>query len=210
MPRLLCFGDSNTHGTPPIAVRGPYFRYDAAIRWPTRLADHLGSSWDVAEEGLPGRTAQFADHVMGDHMDGRIGLKIAMQTHGPLDWLAIMLGTNDVKTRFGATPAKIVAGIAGLVDYAMSIDMAARHPGMRILLIAPVPVIETGCLRGEFIGGAAKSAALVPLIAGLARARDCAFLDAGMHAHVSPVDGVHLPPAGHAAIAEAVGRILAH
>lgn len=208
MPRLLCFGDSNTHGTPPVTVRGLYARYDAATRWPTRLAAALGPDWEVAEEGLPGRTAQFPDALMGDHMDGRPGLKIALQSHGPLDWLAIMLGTNDVKARFGAAPGKIVAGIAGLVDYALCPDMAARHPGLRILLIAPAPVVETGVLRGEFLGGAAKSAALGPLIAGLARARGCAFLDAGAHAAVSPVDGVHLSPEGHAALAQAVAGVL--
>lgn len=208
MPRLLCYGDSNTHGTPPITVRGVYARYDAATRWPARLAAALGPAWEVADEGLPGRTAQFADALMGDHMDGRPGLKIAMQSHGPLDWLAIMLGTNDVKVRFGATPGKIVAGIAGLVDYALSPEMAGRHPGLRILLIAPAPVVETGVLRGEFLGAAAKSAALAPLLAGLARARGCAFLDAGAHVQVSPVDGVHLDGEAHAALARAVAAAL--
>ncbi|MFN3970338.1 MAG: SGNH/GDSL hydrolase family protein [Gemmobacter sp.] len=208
MPRLLCFGDSNTHGTPPIDQRGVYARYDAATRWPTRLAATLGPDWEVAEEGLPGRTAQFPDPVMGAHMDGNIGLRIALNTHGPLDWLAISLGTNDVKARFGATPGKVLSGLAGLVDYALAPEMAARHPDLRILLIAPAPVQETGCLAGEFLGGAAKSLALAPLIAGLARARGCMFLDAGAHAEVSPTDGVHLTPDGHAALAEAVAQTL--
>jgi lysophospholipase L1-like esterase len=34
MPTLLCFGDSNTHGTPPIVTRGVYARFDAQTRWP--------------------------------------------------------------------------------------------------------------------------------------------------------------------------------
>lgn len=208
MPRLLCFGDSNTYGMPPIETRPAYGRFDAATRWPTRLVATLGPDWELAEEGLPGRTTQFPDALMGDHMDARTGLKIALQSHGPLDWLTIMLGTNDVKTRFGATPGKIVAGMAGLVDFALSLDMAARHPALRILLIAPAPVLETGTLRGEFIGGAAKSRSLAPLIAGLAQARGCAFLDAGQVVQVSPVDGVHLAADGHAALAAAVAAML--
>lgn len=42
MPILMSFGDSNTHGTPPITQRGVYARYDAATRWPTRAAALLG------------------------------------------------------------------------------------------------------------------------------------------------------------------------
>jgi lysophospholipase L1-like esterase len=46
---------------------------------------------------------------MGAHMDGREGLRIALQSHGPLDAMTLMLGTNDVKTRFGATPEMVTA-----------------------------------------------------------------------------------------------------
>ena len=119
MPTLLCFGDSNTHGTPPIVTRGVYARLSGDVRWP-RVAAGLLPDWEVVEEGLPGRTAQFPDPVMGAHMDGRDGLKIALQSHGPIDALTIMLGTNDVKTRYGATPEKVVAGIAGNVALNLS------------------------------------------------------------------------------------------
>lgn len=208
MPRLMCFGDSNTHGTPPISVRGIWTRYDPGTRWPTLAAAALGPDWVLVEEGLPGRTTNFPDPIMGDHMDGVLGLRIALASHAPLDWMTVMLGTNDVKARFGATPGRIVAGLAALIDLARSVEMAARHPSLRILLIAPPPVDEAGVLAGEFLGGAAKSRALAPLVAGLARARGCLFLDAGQHAQVSPTDGVHWPPGAHAAMAQAVTGIL--
>ena len=57
MPCLLTFGDSNTHGTPPILARGEYHRHGAQIRWPQVCLRALGAAWDLAEEGLPGRTA---------------------------------------------------------------------------------------------------------------------------------------------------------
>ena len=207
---LLCFGDSNTHGSPPLERLGEsYRRYDAATRWPRVALAHLGTGWDLVEEGLPGRTAQFADPTMGQHMDGRDGLKIALQSHGPVDVLTIMLGTNDTKTMFGAGPEAIMAGVASLLMIALSDEVQARHGGFRLLLICPPPVIETGCLAPMFWGAAAKSLALPPLYQALATARGAGFLDAGQVIAVSPVDGVHFEPDGHAALGAAVARVVA-
>ena len=207
MTTMLTFGDSNTHGTPPMEVRGLYQRYGRDIRWPTRAATALG--WDLVEEGLPGRTAQFDDPVMDGIMKGWPALRQALQSHGPIDVLTIMLGTNETKTRFGADAPQIAAGVAGLLDLALGDEMQTRHDGFRVLLISPVPVVEAGVLAGEFYGAAGKSRALAPLLADLARHRGTLFLDAGLHAQVSLVDGVHLTPKGHASLAQAVARTLA-
>lgn len=201
---LLCFGDSNTYGTPPIVARGePHRRFDAATRWP-RVAAGLLQGWDVVEEGLPGRTAQFPDPIMGAHMDGRDGLKIALQSHGPLDALTIMLGTNDVKARFGATPEKVTAGIAGLLDIALSLEVQDRHGGFRVLVICPPSVLEQGPIAGEFVGSRAVSLQLAPLYRALAEARGCGFLDAGQAVAASPQDGIHFEPEAHGALGRAV------
>ena len=209
MPTLLCFGDSNTHGSPPILVRGEaYRRHDAATRWPRVAAGQL-PGWEVIEEGLPGRTAQFPDPMMGAHMDGREGIKVALQSHGPLDAMTIMLGTNDAKTRFGATPEVVAAGIAGLLDIAMGDEMQARHGGFRVLLICPPPVLEQGPIVSEFTGARAVSLKLPRLYAALAEARGAAFLDAGQVIEVSPRDGIHLEAEAHRALGEAVARVVA-
>jgi lysophospholipase L1-like esterase len=209
MPVLMTFGDSNTHGTPPILDRSQYRRFGPDERWPRLAADRLGPGWTLVEEGLPGRTAQFEDPVMGAHMDGRAGLKMALQSHGPLDVLVLMLGTNDVKTRFGATPVQVTAGIAALLDIALGIEMQTRHGGFRVLLVCPPPVEEVGPIAGEFVGSAPVSQALAPLYARLAAARGTGFLDAGSVIAVSPLDGIHFDAAAHAALAEAVARAVA-
>ena len=77
-----------------------------------------------------------------------------------------------------------------------------------VKLMAPVPVAEAGVLAGEFYGAAAKSRALAPLLADLARHRGTLFLDAGLHAQVSPIDGVHLTPEAHASLGQAVAQAL--
>jgi lysophospholipase L1-like esterase len=210
MPTLLCFGDSNTYGSPPnagVPLREP--RFGIGTRWPTVCAATLGADWTLVEEGLPGRTAQFPDPTMGDHMDGRLGLKIALNSHGPIDWLAIMLGTNDVKTRFGATASGVTAGIAALIDIAMGAEVQDKHGGFNILLICPPPVVEVGVFAGEFFGARDISLGLSPLYQSLAQARDCRFLDAGDHIAVSPVDGIHYDAATHQTLGRAVAGALA-
>ena len=206
MPTVLTFGDSNTHGTPPIVDRTVYARFDAATRWPPRMAQQLG--WDLVEAGLPGRTAQFNDPVMGAHMNGQAGLKIALESHGPLDILVLMLGTNDVKARFGAGPEMVVGGIASLLDIAQGVEMQTRHGGFQILLICPPPVVEVGPIKAEFYGGAAKSKGLPAPMAALAAARGVGFLDAGRVISVSLIDGVHYDAQSHAVLARSVAGAL--
>lgn len=202
MPVVLCFGDSNTHGTPPIVDLNRYERFGADWRWPTRMAASLGV--DLVEEGLPGRTAMFDDPIMGTHMNGQFGLKIALESHGPIDVLVLMLGTNDVKARFTSTPEAVVGGMASLLDIAQHQVMQDRHGGFKILLVCPPPVVEVGPIKNEFWGGAARSSALAPMYQTLAEARGIGFFDAGSVIDVSPIDGVHYDEAAHAALAEAI------
>lgn len=204
MAVVMCFGDSNTHGTPPITELGRYERFGGGQRWPSLLTGH-----EVIEEGLPGRTAMYDDPVMGAHINGQAGLKIALESHGPIDVLVLMLGTNDVKARFTSTPEQVVGGIASLLDIAQHRLMQERHGGFQTLLICPPPVVEVGPIRHEFWGGAARSAALPPLYQALAKARGIGFLDAAAVIAVSPIDGVHFGIEEHAKLATAVQEKLA-
>jgi lysophospholipase L1-like esterase len=202
MPVILCFGDSNTHGTPPIVDLAKYDRFGPGVRWPSIVGAALGC--EVVEEGLPGRTTMFDDPIMGAQMNGQSGLKIALESHGPIDVLVIMLGTNDVKARFTSTPEAVVGGVASLLDIAQHRVMQERHGGFRILLICPAPVVEVGPIRGEFYGGAVRSAALPVLYHALAASRGVDYLDAGAVIAVSPLDGVHFDAAEHGKLAVAV------
>jgi len=208
---LLAFGDSNTHGTPPITTRGVYRRFDEKTRWPMVMQQALGTDWGVIEEGLPGRTTAHACPIMGPHMNGQIGLRIALQSHGPIDVLALMLGTNDQNEHFGLSPEQIVAGIAGLLGIAKSDEYQIRHGGFDILLICPPAVSDTHALTlsPDFRGAGVKSQALPALLADLAEARDIPFVDAGALINVSEVDGVHFEPEAHQALGHAIATKVA-
>ncbi len=202
MALVLCFGDSNTYGTPPIVDLGKSQRFDAQTRWPRLMAQQAGV--ELVEEGLPGRTTMFDDPIMGAHMNGQTGLNIALESHGPIDLLVIMLGTNDVKARFTALPEQVQGGMSSLLDIAQHRIMQERHGGFQMLVIAPPPVLEQGPIKNEFFGGAERSKPIATLYADLARARDVHFLDAGAHIAVSSVDGVHFDAPAHGALAAAV------
>ena len=61
-------------------------------RWPVIMAGAAGVT--LIEEGLGGRLAAGrGDPIMGDHMNGQLGLRIALASHGPIDLLTIMLET---------------------------------------------------------------------------------------------------------------------
>lgn len=207
MPQtLLTFGDSNTHGAVPIHTADVRERFKPDQRWPGVVRPALGCT--LIEEGLPGRTCASPDPDMGAFMDGRLGLSIALQSHGPIDMLIVMLGTNDVKARFNLSPGQITAHMAGLLDFALSPDIQARHNGFEILLICPPPVCETGLLVEEFFCGTAKSHALGPLYADLAATRGIYFLDAGLVISCSTIDGIHFDASGHAVLGDKIAALL--
>ncbi|MCR8723041.1 SGNH/GDSL hydrolase family protein [Frigidibacter sp. ROC022] len=209
MPLLLTFGDSNTYGTLPIRVEGePGRRLPPDERWPGVCLAALGDAWSLVEEGLPGRTLAHPDPVMGPHMDGRVGLMIALQSHGPIDALTLMLGTNDMKRVFDVSPEQVAADAGVLLDICLSDEMQERHGGFDVLLICPPPVLEQGALEVKFRGGHAKSLALPELYRAEAESRGLAFLDAGTLIESSAIDGVHFEAPEHRKLGRAVADLL--
>ncbi|SLN50058.1 hypothetical protein AQS8620_02147 [Aquimixticola soesokkakensis] len=203
MPRLLTFGDSNTFGTPPADVYAEGQRLPEGARWPQVCAQALGQAgvaWDLVEQGLPGRTTGLPDPLMGPHMDGRIGLFIALESCGPIDAVTLMLGTNDFKTQFDSPAQDIAARMAFLIEVCLSEEMQNRHGGFECFLICPPAVTD----NPEFSGAGEKSRLLARLYASLAEQYDIPFLDAGMHITVSDIDGVHFDGAAHATLGKAV------
>jgi lysophospholipase L1-like esterase len=205
---VLVYGDSNSHGTAPMATLEDMVRFWPEERWPGVLAAELGDGWLVREEGLPGRTTVYPDPVSGAHKNGLAVLPAILESHRPIDVVALMLGTNDLKHRFQAPVVEIAESASVLVH-------VIRHsycgPGMgqpAVLLIAPPPVLEAGCLAEIFEGGAVKSQRFAEAYAGVARRHGCAFLDAGGVIASSPLDGVHFDEGEHGKLGRAVAAAL--
>ncbi len=146
---------------------------------------------------------------MGAHMNGQTGLKIALQSHGPIDVLTIMLGTNDLKTRFAPSVARITGGVAGLLDIALGFEMQYRHGRFKTLLICPPPVGEHGPIADEFVGAEKIGSQLAGALSSLAQARGVGFLDAGSVIAPSAQDGVHFDAEAHQSLGAAVAKAVA-
>lgn len=199
---LLCYGDSNTHGTRPLTQPGVLERFGWDERWPGVLARGLGADWRVIEEGLPARTTVHADPIDGRHKNGLSYLRPCLESQLPVDVLLLMLGTNDLKARLSVTPADIASALQVLLEEIKRCNAGPNGATPRLIIMAPAPIEEVGFLGEIFAGGAAKSRELAARYRQVAEAQGAAFVDAGEIIQVSPLDGVHFEADQHRRLGE--------
>lgn len=207
---ILCYGDSNTYGTPPMADLDDWGRFDRDSRWPGVMAGHLGPGWNVIEEGHPGRTTVHDDPVEGPHRNGLTILPAILESHRPIDLVILKLGTNDLKPRFSATAADIALSLGRLILTIRAFGVGPDGQAPQVLLAAPPPVEEAGCLAAMFEGAAAKSRALGPAIEAEARRKAVALVKAGDVIAVSPRDGIHYEAEAHRRLGQVMAEAVQH
>jgi lysophospholipase L1-like esterase len=203
--RILCFGDSNTHGTP--ADDPAYVRVHADRRWTGVLQRLLGDGYDVVEEGLNGRTTDV-DYEDRPGCNGRSYFVPCLLSHHPLDVVMVMLGSNDLKSFFGRTPAAIAEALHGYVDDIASNVTDRRGRAPVTVLVSPIRINDTAPRFQEVTGEnfdrtnlAARSRELAVAIRRVAQERGVLYADAAQVAHAGD-DGHHLSLDSHARLAE--------
>ena len=205
MKTILCYGDSNTWGFDP-RTGG---RYDHNTRWPMALRNILNKNasgdpeWWVVEEGQNGRTSCREDPVEGDR-NGLRQLMPILESHKPIDIVAVMLGTNDLKPRFNPTAYDIAAGVGKVVKAIQKSETGPDNTAPKVLMICPPAAVDSPVFRDIFGNCAALSKKLPPMYRTIAAECGVIFLDAGKHIKSSAADGIHLDPEAHRKLAEAV------
>lgn len=200
--RILCYGDSNTWGAVP--GEDETVRYPEEVRWTGVLQNVLGDGYRIIEEGYCGRTTVFDDAVE-NRLSGLAYFAPCIATHSPLDLIMIMLGTNDMKRKFGVGPKSCAFGLKRYLYALQNTPIAGERPG--ILLIAP-PVIEKDYKNNplflDMFGGDAYEQSL-----NFAREYECFarenqldYFNAGAFVKASPIDGIHLSPEDHKILGE--------
>lgn len=203
MKSILCYGDSNTWGYVPITGA----RYDENTRWPRIMASQLGGDFHVIEEGLNARTTAYED-PLAEYRNGMETIVPCILTHAPLDLVLIMLGTNDMKEHLCCSARCSAGGVGQLID------RVRRYPecgNPKILMIAPIhisPEVERLLPFATFIGQGPHEESLrfAEEYARIAKDKKVHFFNAAAVAEYSPGDGLHMDPAGHKALGEALAE----
>ena len=164
---ILCLGDSNTHGycADPNDCADHGIRFNEEERWTCRLQKALGNEYLVTEEGLSGRTTVFVDPIH-ESMDALSVIYALLKSHEVIDLLIIMLGTNDVKERFGANAACIAAGMVHIFNPQL-ILIGGGVSAQQKLLIAPIAAKVKASVMPAFAEGLEIRAAQLHNDAGM-------------------------------------------
>lgn len=208
--RILCFGDSNTWG----AVPGEGSRHADDIRWTGVLQSELGSDYKVIEEGYNGRVSVHDDPVEG-RLSGLAYFGPCLDSQSPLDLVILMLGTNDLKARFGVNPRTIAFGLERYLDVLKITPMFGNKP--EVLIASPILIDESykdNALFYDMFGDGAveRSEGFAEAFKEFAESAGVHFINAAEYGKASVRDGVHMEAEYHEklgkAFAEKVKAIL--
>lgn len=189
--RIMVFGDSNA------------FCPDGGDTcWPALLESKAPVHLDIFNESYNGRTAQYDT----DERNGLGVIRDRLASHAPLDYVIVMLGTNDVKRQYGPpSAADIAAGIDQILDF-----IEALGNGVKPILMTPPPLghVASGDLAGaqSRISSVAAEYRLLALERGIRLVDLYEILDSRTDLET---DRVHLNAVGRRKVADTVWASLA-
>ena len=231
--RIMVYGDSNSWGylDEEDGLREPQ-RFER--RWPVVMVEALaeaksastsppsalvkngvGTGLVLVEECLPGRTTDLDDPLRGACMNGARPLEALLLSHAPLDLILLMLGTNDLKSRYDRSAAQIVGGMMALADTITNLDYwpnvgpVMQRPSLAV--ICP-PALGARADQPDYdyfedwTGGRAKSAALPHLLSAACEQRGLPCFDANEAVASSDRDPIHWTRESQIAFGQAIAR----
>lgn len=218
MKRILIYGDSITWGwigwidatlkAGESQSKSTGERYEK--RYPRTLQKLLGNEWEVIEEGCPGRTTVY-DSEVDHYVNGKTYLYPCLHSHDPLDYVVIMLGTNDLSNGVKHNAYYAAAGAERLVNEIRHYcnDFCCDTP--RIILVSPPlieqfedPVLEEVFDYQKVIPESRKFRRFYKEIADN---RGLSFLASEDYAKAGP-DGIHITAEGHINLARGLYELL--
>ena len=152
---------------------------------------------------MNGRTTVWDDPIEG-YKSGKDYLIPCLESHKPLDLVVILLGTNDLKLRFGVSAYDVAEGARVLVGIVQANQTEIKGLAPQVLLLAPPPTTMLSEYAEMFEGAEQKSLKFSTCFARIAQEMGCAFLDTGTVIVSSSLDGIHFEAGEHRKLGQAV------
>ena len=192
MKSVLCYGDSNVWGY----ISGTDAeRYDNLTRFTGILQNMLGEDYAVIEEGMPGRTccADDISKTMGNK-NGSIFFPQCVYSHLPLDYVVLLLGTNDLKKDLNTSAKDCALAIENKYILPLQAGFDGKIKQIpQIIIIAPAKISDGSW--GIFEGADTESKNFNTEYKLIAEKHNCIFVD---NANLeNGVDKIHLTAQSH-------------
>lgn len=195
MPKIYLYGASNTDGYDPRGMlKG---RYGPDYRFPDVLGRQLGPRWQVVEDGLNGRKIP-GEGFLQDYLLQKL------KSHFPLDYVAIMLGTNDVLSMREPDAAVITKKMEQLCEMVQACLQQQEFPA-QLLLVTPPP-LDLCDDEGRNLGQVITE--LQQAYEDLARKHGWGFVDTRNWQLELAYDGIHLSEQGSRAMGVGLAGLL--
>ena len=190
--RIVCFGDSLTWGYDPDKM----VRFDESVRWTGVLQELLGDGYKVIEEGQNGRTIATDDPAKG-FKNGLDYIIPCIESHKPFDVLIIMLGTNDIKSKFGYSAGDIAEEMKRMIEAVLGYNHFRLNDSVKVVLVSPPVIgenISTSRFGDKFSADNSRevSLGLADQYRRLAESYGIYFLDASEYVVTSDLDSIHM------------------
>jgi lysophospholipase L1-like esterase len=188
--RLMVFGDSNSLRP---EAKGP--------SWPRLLEIKARGSFRVLNESYEGRTTQYDS----GERNGVKMIKRKLNSHSPLDFIVVMLGTNDLKAEYGPPSAKEISrGLGKIVKIISDYD-----ENITSIIVTPPSI---GMLHsGHFIGAHNQIADIASEYQALSNSLKLPLIDLreviNRSTDLGP-DKIHINSLGTKKIAELTGNYI--
>jgi lysophospholipase L1-like esterase len=184
--RIMVFGDSNA------------FRPASNKKtWPKLLEAKDPRYLNVFNESCDGRTTRYDT----GECNGLSVIAEKLTAHKPLDYVVVVLGTNDVKNKYGPPrPAKITEGISRILEI-----IENHGGGAKPILLTPPPLGNVN--SGELAGAQPRIPSVAVEYRRLSRNRNTRLIDIYSILEVSKdleSDLIHLNAVGKKKVAKAV------
>lgn len=135
-------------------------------------------------------------------------LQIASTTFQKIDFIIVMLGTNDCKAIFDSLQERVPRNLEKIIQTIKT----KKSKATKIILVTPPPIAADEMMEPKYHGAANRLQKLLPAYVEVSKKYSCTLVD--VYTSLSPkfdslnTDGIHLAESGYVAVAKQINRAI--